>query len=142
MSISRLKRRKISAARVLPSAWICACVTLRITASAAAHTNETVSENRTVTTSVSTRPRSSNPSLAAKDPYAASGAPWRAREFLLLLLEELGHGPRAFDRELLHLAVRGAGEGVQELGHAVELARLEQRLEVVVRQAHVGRHLG
>src|SRR6188768_1394663 len=113
-----------------------------MTASAVEHRNDTASENRTVTTSVSTKPSLSNPSRSAKAPCRGSSAPGRARELLLLLLEELGHGARALDGELLDLAVRGTSECVQELGDAIELARLEKRLEVVVREPHVVRHLG
>jgi len=50
MSISRLNSRKISAARDLPSASICACCTLKMTASAIEQKNEIASEPRTVRT--------------------------------------------------------------------------------------------
>src|SRR6476661_11247698 len=50
---------------------------------------------------------------------------------LLLLLQVLRDTARAFDRELLDLPVRRARERVEKARHLVELARLEQRLEVV-----------
>src|SRR6187399_1307418 len=131
MSISRLKLRKIVEARDFPSDWIWACVTVRMTASAVEQRNDTASENRTTRASVSTPASLSVPCRYAKSPCVGSSATGRARELLLLL--ELRDGPRAFDRGLLDLAVRRAGERVQELRHAVELTRLEQRLEVVVR---------
>src|SRR5437868_4999591 len=63
------------------------------------------------------------------------------RELLLLLLEKLRDGSRALDGELLDVAVGRTGQRVQELRDLVDLARLEERLEVVVREAHVARHL-
>src|SRR5262245_31263945 len=132
MSISRLKLRKIAPARDFPSAWILACVTVRMTASAVEQRNDTASEDRRIKPSVSTPASLSVPFRYAKSPCVGSSASGRARELLLLLLEELRDRPRPLDGELLDLAVRRTGERVQELRHAVELARLEQRLEVVV----------
>src|SRR4051794_26581946 len=108
---------------------------VRMTASAVEQKNDTVSENSTVTTSVSMPASLTNPSCSARTPRGFSGASGdAARKFLLLLLEELRHGARPLDGELLDLAVGGAGERVQELRDAIELARLEKRLEVIVRE--------
>src|SRR6185295_1864060 len=112
-----------------------------MTASAVEQRNDTASENRTTSPSVSTPASFSVPFRYAKSPCVGSSAPGRARELLLLLLEELRDRARTFDGELLDLAVRRTGERVQELRHPVELTRLEQRLEVVVREAHVLHHL-
>src|SRR5262245_51861628 len=94
-SISRLKCRRIAAARVLPSDWICACETVRTTASATEQRNETASDQRTTSARVAIR---------------RSRAPLCARELSLLLLEVLRDGARTLDGELLHLAIRRACE--------------------------------
>src|SRR5436190_1921227 len=63
------------------------------------------------------------------------------RELLLLLLQELSNEAGTLDRELLHLLVGCTCEGVQELRHLLDLTRLEEGFEVVVRQADVAAHL-
>src|SRR5689334_17142024 len=100
----------MAAAFVLPSDWICACVMLRIDASATEHTKETASDHRTVTISVSTgriAPHAPGATPRLTLVSALSRAPLGARELLLLLLQVLRDGARALDGELLDLAVRG-----------------------------------
>src|SRR5262245_10513407 len=63
------------------------------------------------------------------------------RDLLLLLLEELRHHLRPLDGELVDLLVLRTGEGIEQLGDLVDLTRLKERLEVVVREADVARHL-
>src|SRR6185369_1865678 len=62
------------------------------------------------------------------------------RERLRLLLEHLCDGSAALDRELLHLAVRRGRELVEECTDLVHVLRLEERLEVVVRETNVLLH--
>src|SRR6478736_650612 len=108
-SISRLKSRRMSAARDLPKASICACCTLKITASAIEQQNEIASEPRTVRTRISIGAarghssagasvaewlvsRESEPFSAMKPANCVKSAARRAgHQLLLLLLQELGN---------------------------------------------------
>src|ERR1700749_1373438 len=59
---------------------------------------------------------------------------------LLLGLQVLRAEARPLDRELFCFAMRRPAECIQKARHFVELGRLEERLEVVVREATVASH--